>query len=100
MPPPAPEETRPSALLSGLLHRITHEKVLTHVEHLGVLETEACGPLAHLNDISQLSQLPHDLVRHPLAEVVLEGPLHHSGDTREGKGTSQGPQGEVVEAED
>ena len=65
-----------------------------------MLETEACGPLAHLDDVSQLRQLPHDLVRHPLAEVVLQGSLHHRGDTREGKGPSQRPQGEVVEGED
>ena len=65
-----------------------------------MLETEACGPLAHLDDVSQLRQLPHDLVRHPLAEVVLQGSLHHRGDTREGKGACQRSQGEVVEAED
>ena len=70
------------------------------MKHLGVLETEPRGPLAHLDDVSQFGQVPHHLVRHPLAEVVLEGPLHQRGDTREGKGPCQGPQGQVVEGDD
>lgn len=69
------------------------------MKHLGVLETEPRGPLAHLDDVSQLGQVPHHLVRHPLAEVVLEGPLHQRSNPREGQGTCKGPQGEVVEAE-
>ena len=70
------------------------------MKHLGVLETEPCGPLAHLDDVSQLGKVPHHLVRHPLAEVVFEGPLHQRGDPWEGKRPCQPPQGEVVKAKD